>query len=177
MQLNDSQAEWIKNQVREYILSQRTHYCRYARPLKRTEVSALTGFFPPQILKTVRLCFLQGGRIESPAFYEQLRQWGTSNLPCFEQMAAITLVDVIVSHVPIDEQLLFHELVHVAQYRVLGPDEFARRYVRGFLHGGAYEKIPLEMQAYELDGRFVLAPEKVFSVEQEIDAWLKEGRL
>jgi hypothetical protein len=32
--------------------------------------------------------------------------------------------------------------------------EFAAKYVKGFLNGGSYEAIPLEMNAYELDTRF-----------------------
>jgi hypothetical protein len=54
--------------------------------------------------------------------------------------------------------------------------EFVARYVRGFLSGGSYEAIPLEMNAYELDGRFAAEPTKVFSVESEVQAWVDGGR-
>jgi hypothetical protein len=41
---------------------------------------------------------------------------------------------------------------------------FARRYVRGFLNGGSYEAIPLEMNAYESDARFAAsAHQDIFS--------------
>jgi len=43
--------------------------------------------------------------------------------------------------------LLFHELVHVEQHRQLGIPRFADLYVRGFLSGGSYEAIPLEVNA------------------------------
>lgn len=40
---------------------------------------------------------------------------------------------------------VFHELVHVIQYEKLGLVQFANKYVRGFLNGGSYDGIPLEM--------------------------------
>jgi hypothetical protein len=42
---------------------------------------------------------------------------------------------VVVSHQPFNHGLLFHELVHVEQYRQLGIQQFANLYVRGFLRG------------------------------------------
>ena len=77
-------------------------------------------------------------------------------------------MDTVVSHEPFTDRLLFHELVHVVQYEKLGLEGFASKYVRGFLSGGSYDGIPLEMNAYELDARFAGAPEKVFSVADEV---------
>lgn len=60
--------------------------------------------------------------------------------------------------------LLFHELVHVEQYRQLGIPRFSGLYVRGFLKGGSYEAIPPEGNAYTLEGRFEAeAVPRVFS--------------
>lgn len=51
--------------------------------------------------------------------------------------------------------LLFHELVHVAQYRAYGMRGFLTRYIRGWLDGGReYFEIPMERQAYALQERF-----------------------
>ena len=41
--------------------------------------------------------------------------------------------------VPFTDGLLFHELVHVQQYRQLGIPRFSEFYVRGFLSGGGYD--------------------------------------
>ncbi len=79
---------------------------------------------------------------------------GFSDLPDFSQMAAITFCDVVVSHVPFTDGLLFHELVHVEQYRQLGVRRFSELYVRGFLSGGCYDGIPLEVNAYAVGRRF-----------------------
>jgi len=46
----------------------------------------------------------------------------------------------------------------------------------GFLSGGSYPAIPLEMNAYELDGRFAAAPAAMFLVEAEVQRWVDEGR-
>jgi hypothetical protein len=91
-------------------------------------------------------------------------------------MAAITLCDVVVSHEGFSNGLLFHELVHVEQYRQLGITRFAELYVRGFLSGGSYQAIPLEVNAYSLGGRFESHPNEIFSVADEVERWIAEGR-
>jgi hypothetical protein len=60
-----------------------------------------------------------------------------------------------------DDGLLAHELVHVRQWRELGPGRFLWRYlgayvrgrVAGLGHQQAYQAIPLEVEARELAGR------------------------
>jgi hypothetical protein len=91
-------------------------------------------------------------------------------------MAAVTFKDVVVSHEPFSDGLLFHEFVHVEQYRQLGVPRFAELYVRGFLNGGGYDGIPLEINAYELGSRFEEHPERGFSVEAEVSSWIRQGR-
>jgi hypothetical protein len=83
----------------------------------------------------------------------------------------------VVSHQQFSSGLLFHELVHVEQYRQLGIPRFSELYVRGFLNGGSYEAIPLEVNAYTLEGRFERNPSRQFSVADEVAKWLAEGRL
>ena len=52
-----------------------------------------------------------------------------------------------------DLRLHFHELVHVAQWSVLGSTNFIRRYIEEILTYG-YLSSPLEVMAYELDAHF-----------------------
>jgi hypothetical protein len=60
-----------------------------------------------------------------------------------------------------DDALLAHELVHVRQWRELGPARFLWRYLgayargraSGLGHQQAYEAIPLEVEARRLAGR------------------------
>lgn len=100
----------------------------------------------------------------------------TAALPNFSLMAAITFVDTVVSQEAFTDRLLFHELVHVIQYEKLGLQQFAAKYVTGFLGGGSYDGIPLEMNAYELEARFAGAPAKAFSVEDEVQEWIDAGK-
>jgi hypothetical protein len=48
--------------------------------------------------------------------------------------------------------------------------------VKGFLSIGGYEGIPLEINAYGLEGTFRNAPHRPLSVENEVTAWIREGR-
>ena len=119
---------------------------------------------------------LQGERVANPDFYPMLRTLGFNNLPDQSAMAAITFCDVAISHEPFSNGLLFHEFVHVEQYRQLGIPRFSELYVRGFLNGGSYEAIPLEVNAYTLGGRFEQNPANRFSVADEAGRWIAEGR-
>ena len=93
-------------------------------------------------------------------------------------MAAITYEDtILVDAVRFPEEaslpLLFHELVHVVQYRILGTAEFARRYVSGWIDAGrVYRRIPLEVQAYDLEHRFASGERFAESVETLVRAGL-----
>ena len=115
----------------------------------------------------------------NPPFYGALVQMGFSPaaLPDFAHMAAITFVDTVVSHEAFTDRLLFHELVHVVQYEKLGLEGFANKYVRGFLTGGSYNAIPLEINAYDLDARFAGAPTRAFSVVDGVQRWINAGKL
>jgi hypothetical protein len=176
--LTDSQIAWVIQQVAAYIERQRQTYGRRAVPLDPSQMEAMHQFFPPSILDAARLAVLEGERVSNPPFYGELMRMGfeAGSLPNFAFMTAITFVDTVVSHEPFTNRVLFHELVHVVQYEKLGLMEFAAKYVRGFLNGGSYEAIPLERNAYELDGRFAAEPTKAFSTADEVQAWIDAGR-
>jgi len=139
--------------VSEYITKQQANYLSRAVNLAPGQKSAMNGFFREDLLDSVR------------------------NLPDFAQMAAVTFNQVVVSHQPITSALLFHELIHVEQYRQLGGvKNFADLYVSGFLAGGGYDSIPLEINAYSLGSRFESDPGVPFSVESEVASFLSSSR-
>ena len=175
--LSAAQVEWVVPQVVQYIGHQRQTYRAGAAPLSLSQRKAMLPFFPEPVLDLTRLVILAGKRVNHPPFYGELMKMGfeATCLPNFSLMAAITFVDTVVSHEPFTDRLLFHELVHVVQYEKLGVVEFAAKYVTGFLSGGSYDGIPLELNAYELDGRFAAAQPKAFSVVSEVQAWI-DGR-
>ncbi len=133
--------------------------------------------FSPELLSSTRLLVLQSEHVPNPDFYPMLRSMGFKNLPDQSAMAAITFGDVVVSHEPFSDGLLFHELVHVEQYRQLGIPRFSDLYARGFLNGGSYEAIPLEVNAYRLEDRFRSDPRAGFSVQAEVARWIADERV
>ena len=135
----------------------------------------MEGFFPQALLASTRLLALRRERVDDPDFYPMLRKLGFNNLPDQTTMAAITFCDVVVSHGPFSNPTLFHELVHVEQYRQLGIPRFAEHYVRGFLSGGSYEAIPLEVNAYGLEGEYERNPDRSFSVPERVRIFLKKS--
>ena len=171
-QLGPEQIAWLSNAVAQYILAQRDRYAPRAVPLNQQQQMAMIGFFTDEILRT-RILALEGERVHNPDFYPALEALGFRNLPDQSTMGAITLVDVVVSHTPFDYGLLFHELVHVEQYRQLGVEQFSELYVTGFLTGGCYERIPLEMHAYALGDQYEASPHQFFSVQDAVRDYIR----
>ena len=174
-QLTAEQISQVAGLVAQYINGQRTRYAPRAVPLSGQQKDAMGGFFSPELLADARVVVLVRERVANPEFYPLLRGMGFDNLPDQSTMGAITFSDTVVSHGPFTDGLLFHELVHVEQYRRLGVDEFSRLYVSGFLSGG-YDGIPLERNAYTLGGLYEAAPARRFSVADEVAKWIAEGR-
>lgn len=143
------------------------------RVLTAQEKQNFSGFFEPETLDATRMRKVPV--IENPEFYGQLAQLGVQVPLDFSQMAGITFADTILISVartplgaPLDS-LIFHELVHVVQYEVLGVPEFVLRYVQGWAQNGfRYDGIPLERDAYELQGRYDSQPQRAFSVRAEV---------
>jgi hypothetical protein len=65
-----------------------------------------------------------------------------------------------------DEELHFHELIHVIQWRVLGPERFLAVYAEGLERFG-YRDSPLEKMAYDAQELFVRS-RQVFDAEKLI---------
>jgi hypothetical protein len=175
-QLSPQQIAQVSGLVAQYITAQRERFSPQAVPLAAAQKAAMAGFFQPNVLDATRVLVLVGIRIENPPFYPMVAGMGFSNLPDFSQMAATTFWDVVVSHVPFTDGLVFHELVHVEQYRELGIPRFSELYVRGFLSGGGYDGIPLEVNAYALGRQFEGNPRQKFSVVDEVARWVREDR-
>ncbi len=175
--LTPDQIATVSGLVSQYISAQREKYAPRAIPLSVQQKTALKGFLSAEVLDGTRLLVLRGERVGNPDFYPMLGSLGFNNLPDQSTMGAITFSDVVVSHEPFSNGLLFHELVHVEQYRQLGIPRFSELYVHGFLNGGSYEAIALEVNAYTLSGRFEAHPAQQFSVAEEVRRWVVEGKL
>jgi hypothetical protein len=118
--LSAEQIAQVSGLVAQYITAQRERFSPHVAALAAAHRAAMAGFFLPQALDAARILVLHGIRVGNPPFYPMLAGMGFSNLPDFSQMAATTFCDVVVSHVPFTDGLLFHERVHVEQYHQLG---------------------------------------------------------
>ena len=155
---------WIAEVV-ALIEEQRSKYLPQAQPISAEDRQRLAVHFPEEVLNSTRI--LRVPALKNPIFYSELERIGFSNLPQFRRMAAVTYFDVVVAQEKFTPALLFHELVHVVQYRQLGLARFAELYVRGFLETGEYLSIPLERVAYHLEDMFRLRPDLKIEVAKQ----------
>lgn len=132
---------------------------RAARPLSAAEAEPLVGYFSGDLLRRVRVA--EVARIDLWAPLGRLGERLAARGGMVAWPAGLALDDLIVvaAGAPGREtpraSLLFHEMVHVVQWRVLGRRGFLRAYVGSWAAAGwAYSGIPLEVMAYELQGRF-----------------------
>jgi hypothetical protein len=157
-----------------YIRWQRDRLSDSATALSADSKARLRPYFAATDLDRVRV--FATDRLPLPAlpFRQAARRIGLEFLDR-TQIAAITFDYLIASQQPLRPRLLFHELVHVVQFRLLGVTGFARLYTRGFLAGGSYLGIPLERCARELECRFD-SDRAPFNVASEVAAWIEADR-
>jgi hypothetical protein len=176
-EFTEERIEEMVAEVSAYMRQERDLYLRHSEPLTIQLKNAIHGFFPQELLEGLKTITLTGGaRIPPPPFYAEAKKLSAGRFPDFVHMRSITYIDVIVFHDEIDVRALFHGVVHATQMAVLGFDRYMELYVRGFVKNLSWLAIPLEDQAYKLDGRFAVDSTLIFSVEEEIKVWHKEGR-
>ena len=141
---------WIRAQI--------LRHWRASRPLRPGERVHLEAYFDEELLSQVRIREVR--RVSRPWFVRPLALFGLKLDMDFRSAAGITFGDlVLISELgrgrALPAALLFHELIHVLQYRALGINGFALEYVDGWMtHGREYLSIPLEVEAYALEDRF-----------------------
>jgi len=165
-------VSYLSENAGHWIESQRAQHRVHADPLPDTTQAALSGFFEKGTLDRTRIRHVAS--IENPHFYREFEEAGEAFPLDFTVWAAITFGDVILVNGeqipgPPSHSVVFHEMVHVVQYDVLGIHEFARRYVEPFVQSRFnYMSIPLESVAFDLQGRFEEWSGNPFSAEEEI---------
>jgi hypothetical protein len=165
----------LARKTRAWMESQRAEYFPRFWPLTATEHTALASYFAEECLSAAPLAKVE--RIPSPPFLgavlRQLEFIGERVHFNFSGASGITFQECILIAVPeVGPDLLFHELVHVEQYRLLGVQAFARAYVQGVVDSGfVYDKIPLEAVALEMSNRCKAGERFVGS--EELPGWLK----
>ena len=108
-------------------------------------------YFGPGLLETAK--FIAIDRLPMPP----LSAMGLGRFAVFEQgdFNGITYLDryFIKQTVVTEEAIHFHELIHVIQWRLLGPEDFLAAYANGLDEFG-YENSPLEKMAYDAEASF-----------------------
>lgn len=162
---------------RQWIRVQRDAHRPTAQPIPEAPHRLFESFFRADLLAKARYKWVP--IINNPLFFAKVRAMGLPDPIDFSQMSGITFNDTILlsqaRQVPDTEllPLMFHELVHVVQYDVLGIDEFVDRYVKGWAENGFdYFSIPLERMASDLADRFASNPGAPFSVKDEVERHL-----
>ena len=151
---------FILNWIRQTIAQHTTK----ARPVASINFPRLPRYFSPATLATAKVVAVDA--VPLPP----LTALGLGQFADFENMEAsgITYFNTIFLHdyLAEDERLHFHELVHVVQWGLLGPERFLALYADGLERFG-YRDSPLEAMAYRLDGLFQMGG-ALFSVERVV---------
>lgn len=175
-QLSEEQVAQAITLLSNHLREQREYYMRVAVPLTNLQKSALWPYFSAMVLDRVRVHELAGARVPNPPFYEQARSLGFTNLPDWAHMQSVTFLDVIVFNEKLNERSLFHGLVHVVQFDLLGIDRYAELFIRGFLASKHHFSVPLEAHTFSLESKFAANPVDRFSVEDRVRLWVHQGR-
>jgi len=160
-------AGWINKTLAEHATA--------AKSAASLGFSRLPSYYDEQTLVSSKVVSVPRGPMPP------LSAMGLDRFRSFEQMDAggITYLDTYFvradqSHA---ESFHFHELVHVSQWRLLGPERFLALYADGAERFG-YRESPLEVMAYEFQDRFEHGA-RPFSVEAAcqklLRGWTSDG--
>ena len=98
-----------------------------------------------------------------------LSSWGLTRFADFERgtFSSVTYLNTFFLKRDdlTNEAICFHELIHVVQWRILGPEQFLRSYAEGLERFG-YRDSPLEVMAYEAEAAFMT--NEVFDAEKMV---------
>ena len=146
-------AGWIQQTLAEHAAA--------ARPVASLGFSRLPHYYDESLLANAKA--VVAAKVPVPP----LSAMGLAGLGAFErmEMGGMTFFDTYFVRADLArvESLHFHELVHVVQWRLLGPEKFLGCYAEGLERFG-YLRSPLELAAFRLQRRFEREAEP-FSVE------------
>lgn len=134
-----------------------------ARAVSSLGVSVLPHYFDPRTLERAQVVVVD--RLPVPP----LTRMGLAQFAEMERFThgGITFLDTyfVTPDEQLNESLHFHELIHVIQWQLLGPDRFLLHYAEG-LQAHGYRNSPLEVMAYDAEDRFKQAI--IFDAEKHV---------
>lgn len=173
--LDEAKIRDASARVASYLHEQREHFRAIGHPLDEGQCDAMAPFFASALLRQARVVVRDRQRIPNPPFYVEAKALGFTNLPELTHMSSVTFEDVVVFHEEITDRRLFHALVHVVQFQVLGLESYADHFVRAFMRTRLHSSTPLEAHAAMLEAAFA-EKAQTFSVEEKVRLWANQGR-
>jgi hypothetical protein len=148
--------------VHSWILETLASHSGAAKPVTSQGFVRLPNYFSSELLTSTKFVIVD--RVPMPP----LSTLGLAQFAGFESAdyAGITYLDTFFlkkGHAS-EERLFFHELIHVVQWGLLGPQRFLATYADGLEKFG-YSDSPLEKMAYGAETAFVQSP-IVFDAEK-----------
>jgi hypothetical protein len=175
-QLNETRIDEAIARVSSYLREQRERYFPLSAPLTNRQKGLMWPYFSEPVLDRVRIVELHGERVPNPPFYKEARALGFINLPEWAHMQSLTFLDLVVFNEKVSERALFHGLVHVVQFDVLGLERYTELFVRSFVNTKLHFSVPLEAHTFSLESKFAANPTERFSVEERVRMWAQQGR-
>src|SRR5690348_11904395 len=124
-------GEQLVETIREVVENARRReetYLPRAAPLTLEQKQWMRAFFPQSLLDGVKVLSHERDRVPNPPYQGRARQRGFSLMLDFSHMAEITHPRLIIFQEKVTPRLLFHSLVHVMQYAVLGRERYLDLY-------------------------------------------------
>jgi hypothetical protein len=143
--------------VTGWVLDRRWRYRRIGAPLSGEERALLALYFEAGLLDRVRVARIE--HIENPALVRAVMPLGFVPPMDLRRLWGMAFCDtVVLADRCRDDRscsVLFHELVHIAQYQAYGTRRFLAAYTLDWLGNGRdYWSIRFEEEAFRLQRRF-----------------------
>lgn len=152
--MTEEQFRVVSPQVSEWIRQTLLYHAAKARAVDSVGFRRLPLYFSPELLSATKFVIVD--KVPVPP----LSKMGLKQFAEFEKgdWGGMTYLDTFFVHQSraSDESLYFHELIHVIQWRLLGPERFLAAYADGYEKHG-YKDSPLEVMAYDAENTFVTA--------------------
>jgi hypothetical protein len=151
MPLSPDEFRALYPQLKQWIEATLATHAAAAQPVATFGFERLPRYYRPALLAAAKVVAVD--RLPVPP----LTAMGLPQFAEMERMHAggITYLDTYFATPDAvdDESLHFHELIHVVQWRELGPERFLATYADGLERCG-YRASPLEIMAYDAQARF-----------------------
>jgi hypothetical protein len=178
LHLSLSEAKLLDSSERvgRYIREQQVHFRPMGTPLSDPQRRGVALFFSSELLSQVRIVKVDPQRAPDDPLLGEAKALGANNALELVHPSSQSFCDVVVFHGELSERALFHALIHIVQFDVLGLEQYSELLVRGFAQTRSASKIPLEAHAFALEAGFAEGPAKPFSVEEKVRLWANQGR-